>query len=223
MTLKANFHGNPNVGLYGYAHGEQCIIGERLGKQLRDDVGTTLRCTLHESTIAGTPMPGVFLAGNTRAVLAPSILFPHELAALKKAGLPVVTIETTHTCLGNNIVANEHGALVNPEFSDTEVAAIGDALGVPAKRIEIAGTTTPGACIVLHGEKGVIHRDAAQHELEMARATLKLTSLERASINLGSAYLRAGILNSDGGLIVGDQSGGPEIVHLEETLGYIDG
>ncbi|RME31577.1 hypothetical protein D6789_02290 [Candidatus Woesearchaeota archaeon] len=221
MTLKTGFHGNPHVGLYGFAFGTKCVIGERLSPALTQAVTEALQCTLIESTVAGTPMPGVFLCGNARAVLVPNIAFEQEVAVLRAAGFPVKRFTTMHTCLGNNIIANEHGALVSPFFSDEELAEIASLLKVPVKRIEIAGTQTPGACIVLHGDAGVIHRDAAQHEIDMVKSTLKLSSLERASVNLGSPYLHAGILNSEGGLVVGDLSGGPEIVHLENALNYV--
>ncbi len=221
MTLTTLFHGNANVGLYGYTHGDTCILGEELSPDLSAALTRELRSTLLQCTIAGTPMPGVFLSGNERILLAPSIIFDHERRALEAAGLPLTVFPTKHTCLGNNLIATTHGALVNPEFSDEEIRKLSALLGVPVKRIEIAGTNTPGACIVLHGTSGVIHRDAAQHELDMVRATLGLERLERASVNLGSPYLRAGILNSAHGLVVGEQSGGPEVVHLEDSLDYL--
>ncbi|MBR9702959.1 translation initiation factor IF-6, partial [Candidatus Woesearchaeota archaeon] len=40
------------------------------------------------------------------------------------------------------------------------------------------------------------------------------------TVNLGGSHLRAGILNSEHGLVVGELSGGPEIVHIDEALGY---
>jgi translation initiation factor 6 (eIF-6) len=46
--------------------------------------------------------------------------------------------------------------------------------------------------------------------------------LEPATINLGTPYLHAGIACNKFGFIIGDASGGPEIVHIEEALGYLD-
>lgn len=224
-VLKRSFHGNPNVGLHGYctnADGKRlCLFGEHLSKKEEEAIAEALQAELHHVTIAGTPMSGVFLAGNKKALLVPSIAFEKEIKSLEKLGLPVTIFETTLTCLGNNLIANEHGCLVNPEFSDKEVAELENLLGVPVKRIEIAQLMTPGACIVLNGKKAIIHRDAEEYEIAMVKSTLHLESVEPASVNLGSPYVRAGILNNEKGFIIGDQSGGPEIVHIDQVLGYL--
>lgn len=226
QTAKLSFQSNPNIGLYGYCTSNKkgaalCLLGETPTRKIEEELKRVLRATIHHLTIAGTPMPGVFLAGNKKALLIPDIAFPSEEEELKSLFLPVKRFRTTHTCLGNNIIANDDGCLVNPELSDSEIAELERVLGVPVKRIQIAGIKTPGACIVLNGKYGVIHRDAAEHEIAMVKSTLKLERVEPASISLGSPYLKAGILNNEHGLLVSETSGGPEIVHLEESLGYL--
>ena len=222
-VAKLNINGNPNIGLYGYCADKICILGERLTKNAEKEVREALQAELHHLTIAGTPMPGVFLAGNSNALLVPGIAFDNEVKALKKLKLPVTVFDTHLTCLGNNLIANGHGCLVNPEFSDAEIVWIEKTLKVPVKRVQIAGLDTPGACLVLNGKYGVIHRDAEPHEIAMVKDTLKLESLEPASVSLGSPYLKSGVLNNNEGFVVSETSGGPEIVHLEQSLGYLDG
>ncbi len=226
-VAKLDFNGNPNVGLYGYCVTNQeaeclCLLGERVTEERSQQLSEVLDADLQQITIAGTPLIGVFLAGNQKSLLVPNTTFDHELSRLRALGLPASVFHTKLTCLGNNIIANEHGCLVNPAFTNAEIEQLRDFLGVPVKRITIAGLDTPGAVIVLNGKRGIIHRDAAQHEIEMVKETLLLESLEPSSVNLGSPYLRAGILNNEHGFIVGALSGGPEIVHIEEALGYLE-
>ena len=220
------FHGNPNVGLYAYcterAGQRLVIIGERLSKDDEKNVADALGAELHYIMIAGTPMPGIFLAGNSKALLVPAIAFEREIEALNKLGLPVHVLDTTLTCLGNNILVNDHGCLVNPDFTETEIKKLHALLGVPVKRIKIAGLDTPGACVVLNGRHGIIHRDAAEFEIEMVKQTLGLESLEPASVNLGSPYVKAGVAANSHGFVISSQSGGPEIVHIEQSLGYLE-
>lgn len=216
-ALKKNLHGNANVGLFGVCTERHCILGIRLTPEEEREIAAALQAELLIQGVAGTPMAGVFLASTSRGLLAPGILFENERRALERIA-PVKIFQTHHTCLGNNIVATAHGCLVNPEFSDAEIAELQQMLGVPVKRIEIAGTMTPGACIVVNGTRGIIHRDAAEHEIAMAKETLGLDSLEPASVNLGSPYVRAGIIANAHGMIIGAQSGGPEIVHAEQSL-----
>ena len=68
-------------------------------------------------------------------------------------------------------------------------------------------------------QRGIIHRDATKTEIKQIEQLLKVT-LSPATVNLGTPYLHAGILRSHRGFVIGDQSGGPEIVHIDEALGY---
>lgn len=219
--LRANFHGTPNVGLYGYATKDHLLLGESLPDKLLEQVVEALGgVEVHPLRIAGTGMPGLFLAGNRNAILVPSIAFEAELAKLKKLGLPCTVLRTNHTCLGNNIACNDHGAIISTEFSEQEREAIEAALQVPTIRMDIAGLHTPGSFIVLNGKRGIIHRDATPQEVRAVEETLKV-KLQPATANLGTPYLHAAILNNGHGLVVGDASGGPEIVHIDQALGYI--
>lgn len=220
--LKANFNGTPNVGLYGYATGKHLILGEHIQEPLLSKVKETLGdVEIHYCKVAGTEMPGVFLAGNSQAILVPGIAFDHEVERLQKTGLPFTIIHTRHTCLGNNIICNDHGAIVSTEFSDGECRQIEKALGVPVLQMDIAGLPAPGSVIVLNGEQGIIHRDATMTEKDRAEKHLNVT-LSPATANLGTPYLRAAILRNEHGFVIGDQSGGPEIVHIDQALGYLD-
>ncbi len=221
--LKTNFNGTPNVGLYGYATQRYLLLGERLTEKLEKEVRDALGgIEVRTMRVAGTGMPGLFLAGNSKAVLVPSIAFPQELKILRDLGIPYEVIETSQTCLGNNIACNDHGAIVSTDFSERECKRIGQALGVPVVRLDIAGLTTPGAFIVLNGDKGIVHRNASEAEVAAIEEALKVT-LSPATVNLGTPYLHAAILGNAHGFVIGDASGGPEIVHVDDALGYLGG
>lgn len=220
--LKANFNGTPNVGLYGYPWKNHLLLGEHLQDKLLAQVVEALGNTeVHMFRVAGTGMPGIFLAGNSHAVLVPSIAFDFELEQLKKLGVPHVLFKTRHTCLGNNIVCNDHGAIISTDFDETERKFIEKHLQVPTVHMDIAKLNTPGALIVLNGAHGVIHRDATPAEIRDVEKILKV-KITPATVNLGTPYLRAGIINNKHGFVIGDQSGGPEIVHIDEALGYME-
>ncbi|HIH24081.1 TPA: translation initiation factor IF-6 [Candidatus Woesearchaeota archaeon] len=221
-VLKTNFNGSPNVGMSLYATDSFVLLGEHLQDKLTADVKNAFGdLSVHNQRIAGTGLPGVFLAGNSKTLLVPSIAFDWEIDALKKLDRNVIVLKTRHTCLGNNIACNDRGAIISSDFDETERKEIEHALGVSTICMDIAGLNTPGALIVLHGKHGIIHRDATQHEIATIEKTLGVT-LSPATINLGTPYLRAGMANNSFGFVIGDQSGGPEIVHIEDSLGYLD-
>jgi len=220
--LKTNLNGNSNIGLYSYClsvNGKNlCLLGEDFGSSIEKEISKILSAEIVHVKIAGTPLLGVFLSGNNNNLLVPRIAFDNEIKQLKDLGINVRVFDTKLTCLGNNIACNDFGALVNIDFTDGELKFIKEALKVPVKRISIAETEGPGACIVTNGKKGIIHRDAEDFEIEMVQSNLGLDSLEPCSINMGSPYLKSGLIVNNNGFIVGEQSGGPEIIYVEQSL-----
>lgn len=218
--LRTNFNGSPNVGLYGYATSEYLLLGESLPEGKEQEVAEALgSIPVHQLRIAGTGLLGVFLAGNARTLLVPPIAFPNELKQLTMLKIPYVVIETNHTCLGNTIACNDHGAVISTEFSAEEKARIEEALGVRAIQLDIADLKSPGSFLVLNNDRGIVHRDVSEEDKARIEEALKV-ELFPATANLGTPYLHAGILSNRHGFVVGDASGGPEIVHIDEALGY---
>ena len=216
-VIKANVNGNPNVGLFGVVVGDKLLFGEKIRQNKLFE--KTLGCELIRMKIAGTDLPGVMTFAHKNKLLIPHIVFEQEKQVLEKHNIDYEVIHTNTTCLGNTIVATKTGAIVSTEFEQEEVEQIQNALGVPCKQRDFLDITTPGAIILVKGDKAIVHKDLNDEDADFIEQTLGV-SVEPATVNLGSPYLRAGILLSDKGMIVGDQSGGPEIVNIDNALGF---
>jgi translation initiation factor 6 len=216
---KISFNSNPNVGLYGFVTDEFVLLGHEVPGNLVKKLKTIFKVPVHQMNIAGTSLLGVFIAGNSSCILVPSIAFDYELAYLDKLKINYKVMKTHLTCLGNNILANDNGALVNPEFTDAELSFIKTTLKVPVKRFTLAEIETPGAAVVLNGDVGVVHRDVSPKEKDELENFLNV-KLEETTVNMGSPYVRSGILCNKHGLIMGDVSGGPELVCISNALGF---
>ena len=110
-----------------------------------------LKVPVHRVTLAGTSLVGVFTAGNSNCLLLPPICFEEELEALDKLGIKYEVIQTKLTAIGNNILANDNGALINPDFEASAVKQIKEALKVPVKEATIGGYQ-PGDEGFKHGQ-----------------------------------------------------------------------
>ena len=219
--LKTNFEGNENIGLYGFATEKYCILAKRTPKFLADKVSEVLQVPVFLTNIAGTGMVGAFLNGNSHCLLVPSIAFKEEIDFLKEKGLPVTVIDTHLTCLGNNLVCNDSGAIISTEYSEEEIKTLSEALQVPVEVGTIAEIETIGSCIVISEKYGLIHRDATQEDVIRIEKLLKV-KVQTGTISMGSPYIRSGIIANKFGFIVSDSSGGPELVNAESALGYIE-
>ena len=219
--ITTNFNGNPNVGLFGYANDEYCLLGRDVPKSAAVQIEKALKVPVHQMSMCGTSMIGAFVTGNSRTLLVPNIAFEEELKELKKIGIRYTVISTKLTALGNNILCNDHGCLVNPEFPAAIKKIIRQALNVKVVPYGIAGTEITGSCGVIANNRCLLHRDASQREISKVEEELKVT-VETGTVNMANPYVRSGILCNNNGLIVGDASGGPEVAHIDESLGYLE-
>ncbi len=216
-----SFDNNPNIGLYAFATDSYCLIGEDIPQQAEDKIAKTLKVPTHRISIAGTSLVGVFCTGNSNKLLVPYIIQPHEIKLLEKLGIEFAIIKSRITAIGNNITANDKGALISTEFSDEVKDLISDELSVPVKKAKISEMNNIGSCLVANNKGGLVHRDVKGFELELLEDTLKVEVLD-GTINLGNPYVKSGIIANSKGLIVGSHSGGPEITNADMALGFLE-
>lgn len=219
--LKTDFNGNFNVGLYIYATDEYCLIGQDVPNEMINEIEKALKVPIHKLSIAGTGLLGVFLAGNKNCLLIPKIAFKEEIDEIKRLKINFKIIDTKLTALGNNILCNDKGAIINPEFGKTEETEIKDALNVPVKKGKISGLIIVGALGALNKKGCLLHRDAEDFEIEFIESTLDI-KVTTGTINFGSPYIKSGIVVNSNGLIVGNVSGGPEIQNADIAFGFLD-
>jgi translation initiation factor 6 len=219
-VLMTNFEANPNVGLFGYANDKYCLLGRSVPLKAARAVEKALKVPVHRITMCGTSLIGVFCNGNNSMLLVPQIAFEDELKALERFKIPYAVIRTKLTAFGNNILCNDKGCLASPAYSAETKKRIREALNVPLKPGKIADLDTVGACAALNSKGCVIHRDASQKEISFVE---KLLGIEctTGSVNMGSPYIRSGVLANSNGFIVGDASGGPEVNNLDQGLGFL--
>ena len=221
-VLKTNINGNPNVGLFGYCTNDYCLLGMEVKKKIADEIGKVLHVPVHRLNIAGTSLLGVFLAGNSKKLLVPSICFDDELKTLQKLDIDYEVIESNVTALGNTILCNDSGCLVSQEFSSNQKKRIREALNVPLKPGTIGDLDTVGSLSALNSHACIISRDITDEELEKVEDLIKIKCFP-SSVNMGSPYTGSGLLCNDKGFVIGDQSGGPEMTNVDESLGFLKG
>jgi translation initiation factor 6 len=219
-VLVTNFNSNPNVGLYGYATDKYCLLGTDVPEDIVEEIAEVLNVPIIRLNIAGTSLLGVFLNGNNKCLLVPNIAFNNELEILDKNKIKYKLIDTKLTCLGNNIICNDKGCVVSSEYGEKELKAFKDALKVNIVKAKIAGLGTLGS-LAVHTKNGLLcHHEVLENEAELLRKTLKV-EIYTGTINMGVPFIGSGILCNNNGFIIGDASGGPEIVNADEALGFI--
>jgi len=217
---RTNLQGNPNVGLYGFCTDSYCLLAPEFTEEQVKTIEKVLRVPVHQLRIAKTSLLGALLAGNSKMLLVPNIVFPDELAVLDKLNIKYTIIPSKLTALGNNILCNDKGALVNPEYSADVKKIIRQALDVKLHPSMMADAEVTGACAV-HNKAGlVLHAFAEKNQIEEVESLLELKSIP-GTVNFGSPYVHSGVFANSNGMVIGDRSTALEIENIYEALGFL--
>ncbi len=220
-VAKMNVQGTSLVGLYIVALDNIVFVSPEVGDEDKKLLGSIFQAEVVELTIAGTGLIGAFMATNGEKFIVPHILFDHEKAILDALNVPYEIIHTKQTCLGNNVLASKKGVLVSSVFSEEEKDAIAQAFDLPCQRVDLNDeATTIGSYVVSNDKYGVASYEFSDEQLEMIESFLGI-ALQTGTVNLGTTQIRSGLVTNNNGFIIGQASGGPEIVHADSALGFL--
>ena len=211
----AEFLGDSNIGLFGVATDKYVVLPEAGIDVL------PLSKKVAYTTIAGTKLCGIFLAGNSHGLLVPRTITDRELANLKKSlhGINICVIESKHTALGNLVVCNDSGAIISP-LLHAQADAISKCLKVPVLEHEILGMNIVGALCTATNKGFILDMYASETEFKLISQFLKVKG-DIGTVNFGSEFVKSGILANSKAVFVGSKTTGPEVARIDEALGFL--
>lgn len=206
-----NYEGNINIGFYVTTSNEQSIVPPDFNR--KEELNTD--CC--ETFIARTRLVGLFTAGNSNCILIPNTITDRERSKLEESDVDFKVIDTKETALGNQILANDKGALISKRLKGMK-EEISDALEVPVEVGKIAGIGNVGSTAIVNSKGAVIHRDASEDEAEKIMDVLELEDVDIGTVNTGSPFVGSGAAASDHIILVGEDTSGPEIGRIDRTM-----
>ncbi|OYT51294.1 MAG: translation initiation factor IF-6 [Desulfurococcales archaeon ex4484_204] len=211
--------GTPNIGVFMFVNNKVALVPSGVEAQVKRKVADTLSVEVVEARVAASPLLGVFLAGNDRAILAPRIIRDEELNYLLEIGLNVKVVDMRYTALGNLVLANNKAAIFYPYLEEDVVGTLSSYLGVERfTQGVIAKLPTVGSAAVITDRGGVVHPDAEDEELERLSKHFGV-SLDIGTVNFGVAFIKTGLVANNYGVLVGERTTGPEIMRITRALG----
>lgn len=208
MIQKTTLNQSPNIGIFSNSNNEVTLIPPTTPEGFRQKIKETLNTEILETTISNSTLIGVFTALNNEKIIVPPTTTEREEKNLQEYFNEVVKIQTKYTAIGNLITMN-----------DTAIAASNiintDKLNL--KNLDVAGTDLIGSCVFLNNEGFLAHREADKEELESIEEVFKVEG-EVGTVNFGDPYVNTGILGNDEGILVGNQTTGPELNRIDEIF-----
>ncbi len=223
---RLDFENSPYLGVYGVATDRVAFIREGLAEKKLEILREVLRVPLIETSVMKSRIIGIFAAGNSNALIVPYYIWDGELEGIK-ARLRELDIDmriepflSKLTAFGNLILANDRAALISAKFTKEEAKRIEDILGVEVERGMIGEYHAVGSAGVVTNRGGLVHPEATDDELEWLEDLFKV-EIYVGTANQGVPFVGSCMLANSNGVVVGSLTTGPEIVKIEEALGFL--
>ena len=213
---KTNFDGDSNLGLHIEPSEDFCIMDPGLSEGCYRVVEEVLDVEIIKTAIAGSSMPGIFCAGNSNGVALPRNVEEVEVERLKEAGIDVKVLDSKQTALGNLILVNDEACVVSERLEDAK-DDLEELFEVPVVSGKIADTDLLGSSSVVTNSGLLCHRDTFEEEMEFLENTFDL-ECGRGTVNFGMPFVGACIAANSEGVLVGEDTTGPELGRVEQAL-----
>jgi len=224
---RLDFENSPYLGVYGIATDKVVLIREGLDERKLSVIREVLKVPLVEANVMKSRIIGIFAAGNSNAIVVPWYIWDTELAGIKRSleelgiDMEVVPFRSRLTALGNLILSNDRAALVSVKFSREEADELEGILGVEVERGMIGDYHAVGSVGVVTNRGGIVHPEATDEEIEWLR-NLFGVKVYVGTANMGVPFVGSCMLANSNGVVVGNPTTGPEMVKIEEALGFLD-
>lgn len=216
-VAKISIEGNSLVGVYAVALDNVVLIGESVSPYTEKEIVTALGVPAVRLTIAGTSLIGVFISTDKKKVIVPHIIFDHEREVLEKNNIEYLVVNSTLTCLGNNMVCTKKGCIYNPAYEPDVIQRVAEFLDVDTRPYQFVDNPTVGSFVVHNGQRGLVSNELNEKEIHELELFLGLR-LHPGTVNMGASQVSTGITANANGFIIGDASGGPEVVNADEAF-----
>ena len=220
--LRATFTGSSYVGVFARVVDDLLLVRPDADEELADGLGEELAATPLQTTVGGSNTVGALAVGNENGILVSPRATDRERSRIAEAAdREVSELPGEINAAGNVVLANDYGAYVHPDLPRESVTAVRDTLGVPVARGELGDVRTVGTAAVANNTGVLCHPKSTESELQAVEDALDVRA-DLGTINYGAPLVGSGLVANDHGYVVGEETTGPELGRIEETLGFID-
>lgn len=214
-----DFEGNNEIGAYICLTNTYAIVGRSQSSVAVDLIKNKLDLPIVEATINNINTIGNLCAGNKYGLVCSHLINDQELLHIRNSlpeNIRVARIHEKLNALGNNILCNDHVAIVHPKFENTD--ALEAILNVPVYKMALGEMPLVGTYGVMNSTGLLAHSGMNELELKELSSLLKVNVIS-STVNQGKPGVGSGILANDYMCIFGRRCTNVEIKVAESVLG----
>ena len=221
MLKRANITGNPNIGVYISVTDQIAIVPLNLSEDKEATLIEALNVEIIKTTISGSNLSGALVIGNSNGFIVSPQTLDSEIAIFKSHGINVSQIQDKYTAVGNIVLANDYGAIVSPLLSNSSVKIIEDTLDVEVTKSSLLNMEILGSIATTTNKGTLVHMGASEEDLEFVEDVLKVPA-DIGTVGKGISFVGACSISNSHGVVVPENTTGPEMARIEEALGFTD-
>ncbi len=213
--------GSASIGVYSLANDKIVIIPKMVPLKKAERTAEWLKVKLIHTSIGGSVLAGALACANSNGILLPNSIREEELSVVKSLFEGnIMVMETKKTAYGNLVLANDHGAVVDPRFKELQVKQIAETLGVDAVTGEVAGLPYVGSLAVATNKGVLAHPLLKEEERKILESVFKVP-VDVGTINCGIPYVGTGLLGNSHAAVAGSMTTGPEMFIIGNALDVV--
>ncbi len=217
----ASIVGSASIGVYSLANDKIVIIPKMVPLKKAERTAEWLKVKLIHTSIGGSVLAGALACANSNGILLPNSIREEELSVVKSLFEGnIMVMETKKTAYGNLVLANDHGAVVDPRFKELQVKQIAETLGVDAVTGEVAGLPYVGSLAVATNKGVLAHPLLKEEERKILESVFKVP-VDVGTINCGIPYVGTGLLGNSHAAVAGSMTTGPEMFIIGNALDVV--
>jgi translation initiation factor 6 len=210
------------VGVYANVTDDVLIVAPATEDELVESLTEELSVPVVETTLGGSSTVGSLAVGNENGLVVSEQVTDTEIERITDAvETTVARVPGKLNAAGNVILANDAGAVVHPDLTEDAVEVVESTLGVPVESVRLADVQTVGTAAVATNDGVICHPQATEEQLQTVEEHLDVYA-DLGTINYGAPLVGSGLLANASGYVVGEDTTGPEIGRIEDTLGFVE-
>ena len=223
-VAKYSIRGTDYIGAYANACDKYVIAGAGLTQKVKRYLDSMLGARIVELSVNGSDMAGIYARGNSNGIIVSNIARDYEIRGMKNylvEGENLCVLKSNMNAVGNNILANDKIALINPDYDRESAKQIGDALGVETVSFETGRFKTVGANNILTNKGLAMNNRSSEEEIAEMEKVIGMKPV-MTTVNTGGLGIGLGTISNGSGILVGDSTTGFELARIMDALDIDD-
>ena len=211
--------GNSSIGIFGAVNNRIAMIPRNVEKETVNLIYDTLKVPVVQTTIAGTILLGAMVACSPENLIVPHTTEQEEIQNILDIDpdIQIVQLPSKYTAMGNLVTCSRTVALVSPLLEQKAKEALEDQLSLEVLTATVAETVLIGSSVYNTDMGCIVHPLTTEEEESIIKNNLN-EKIERTTVNRGVPYTHTGTLANKNGVVMGEDTTGPELMRVFEAL-----